>query len=190
MKSTSGSQSETHWVAQNRASQKWTKRELAGRLAWAVMQPLFRFSPRPLWAWRRMLLKLFGAQIGRDVHIFPSVKITIPWNLSIGDASALGDRVIVYALGSITIGQRVTVSQGAHLCAGTHDWKSPAMVLQKLPITIEADAWICADAFVGPDVRIGAEAILGARAVAMKNVPERAIMVGNPARQTGTRNND
>ncbi len=185
MKSTDPSRERADWVAQNRASQKWSKRALAARLAWALIQPLFRFSPRPLWGWRRMLLRLFGAQIGADVHVFPTVRITIPWNLSIGAASALGDRVIVYALGPISIAERVTVSQGAHLCAGSHDWKSPAMTLLKPPIKIGSDAWICADAFVGPNVEIGARAIVGARAVAMKDVPESAIVAGNPARQIG-----
>ncbi|MEP5151423.1 acetyltransferase [Planktotalea sp.] len=178
---------DTDWVAQNRASQKWTRREQVGRVAWALVYPLFRLSPRPFWAWRRTLLRMFGARIGREVHVFSTVRITIPWNLEVGDASALGDRVIVYALGPITIGERVTVSQGAHLCAGTHDWRDPAMTLLKPPINIGDDAWICADAFIGPDVEIGSHAIVGARAVISKTVEGRAIMAGNPARQIGNK---
>jgi putative colanic acid biosynthesis acetyltransferase WcaF len=42
--------------------------------------------------------------------------------------------------------------------------------------------WICTDAFVGPGVTVGEGAIVGARAVVVKDVPPRAIMVGNPAR--------
>ncbi|MGH1579307.1 acetyltransferase [Planktotalea sp.] len=187
MTQTGSSQRDKDWVADNRASQKWTRLELAGRVVWALVQPLFRFSPRPLWGWRRMLLRLFGAQIGRDVHIFPTARITIPWNLSAADSAAIGDRVIVYALGPIHIGARATISQGAHLCAGTHDWRGPAMTLLKPPITIAEDVWICADAFVGPDVSVGAKAILGARAVVMNDVPTEAIMMGNPAQQVGQR---
>jgi putative colanic acid biosynthesis acetyltransferase WcaF len=169
-------------IAANRVARKWTRKELTGRLLWRLARPMFAWSPRPLWGWRRMLLRLFGAKIGHDVHIYPSVRIAIPWNLTIGDQSAVGDRVILYALGPIALAERVTVSQGAHLCAGTHDYRDPAMGLLKAPIVIEGDAWICADAFVGPGVRIGARAIAGARCVVMKDVEPDAIMIGNPAR--------
>lgn len=126
------------------------------------------------------MVRCFGGQIGRDVHLHPTVRITIPWNLRIGDQAAVGDCAILYALGPIEIGPRATVSQYAHLCAGTHNWRDPARPLLKTPIQIGADAWVCADAFVGPGVRIGQGAILGARAVAMKDLPEAHIGVGNP----------
>lgn len=168
-------------VTKNRAVRKWTHKEMLGRILWSVAQPLFALSPRPLWGWRRILLRAFGAEVGRDVHLFPSVKITIPWNLVLEDQCAIGDRAILYALGSIKIGARATISQGAHICAGTHDWRQSDMQLVKLPVEIGADAWIAADAFVGPNVSIGAAAILGARAVAMKDVPPQSIAVGNPA---------
>lgn len=133
------------------------------------------------------MLRAFGAQIGADVHVYPSVRITMPWNLSLGDGCAIGSRVILYALGPITVGERATISQGAHLCGGNHDWRDAAMPLLKLPVSIGADAWVCADAFVGPGVRIGARAIVGARAVAMKDVAEGAIVAGNPAQMIGSR---
>lgn len=129
-----------------------------------------------------MILRLFGARIGREVCVFPSVRITVPWNVSIDDFSAVGNGVILYALGPITIGKRVTVSQYAHLCAGTHDYKDPKMPLIKSPIVIEDEAWICADAFVGPGVTIGARAIVAARGVAVKDVADCTIVGGNPAR--------
>lgn len=169
-------------VSANRSSRKWSRREMAGRLAWALAQPLFAWSPRPLWGWRRWLLRRFGARIGAEVHIYPSVRIAIPWNLAIGDQTAVGDRAILYALGPIAIGARTTISQGAHLCAGTHDWRRPDMPLLKPPIRIGDDVWICAEAFVGPGVTVADGAIVGARAVAMRDVAARAIVAGNPAR--------
>lgn len=160
---------------------------MAGRVAWALVHPAFAFSPRPLWGWRRAMLRAFGATVGREVQVHPTVRITIPWNLSIGDDSAVGDGVILYALGPTAIGARTTISQGAHLCAGTHDWRDPTMPLIKPPVSIGSDAWICADAFVGPGVTVGDAAILGARAVVMKDVGSGVIVAGNPARPIGTR---
>lgn len=169
-------------VKANRDAQKWTAREKAGRIVWALMHPLFAWSPRPFWSWRRQILRLFGARIGDEVHIYPTVRVTMPWNLTIGSQSAVGDNAILYALGPISLGSRVTISQGSHLCAGTHDWTAPDRPLLKPPIVIEDDTWICADAFVGPGVTIGKSAIVGARAVVMKDVVSGNVVAGNPAR--------
>ena len=169
-------------VTSNRDARKWTGREQAGRVLWALTGPLFRFSPRPLWGWRRILLRLFGAQVGKAVHVYPTVRITIPWNVRLGEHCSVGDRAIIYALGPITVGERATVSQGAHLCAGTHDWRNPEMPLVKPPIKIGNDTWVAADAFIGPGITIGDGAIVGARAVVMRDVAALDIVGGNPAK--------
>jgi putative colanic acid biosynthesis acetyltransferase WcaF len=169
-------------VSQNRQTVKWTPGEKVGRVLWAMASPSFRWSPRIFWGWRRMLLRLFGAKIGKHVHVYPSARITMPWHVSVGDFAAIGDRAILYALGPITIGARSVVSQYAHLCAGSHDWRDPAMPLLKQPIEIGADVWICADAFVGPGVKIGDHAVIGARAVVMKDVAANVVGHGNPFR--------
>lgn len=167
-------------VTANRKTRKWGQRALLARVLWAAVWPLFRCSPRPLWGWRRALLRLFGAQIGQGVHVYPTARVTMPWHLRIGDQAAVGDYARLYALGSITIGARATISQYAHLCAGTHDLCREDRALLKAPIVIGDEAWICADAFVGPNVTIGAAAVLGARAVAMRNLPAACTGVGNP----------
>jgi putative colanic acid biosynthesis acetyltransferase WcaF len=89
--------------------------------------------------------------------------------------------VTLYCLGPVSIGARVTISQGAHLCAGSHDLTRRSMPLLRPPITIADDAWICADAFVGPDVTVGEGAILGARGVALRPLDPWTIHAGNPA---------
>lgn len=169
-------------VAANRGARKYGLRAQAARVLWGLAWPLFALSPRPLWGWRRMLLRAFGARIGAEVHIYPTARITMPWNLEIGAEAAVGDCAILYALGLITIGARATVSQGAHLCAGSHDIARPDRPLIKPPIEIGANAWIAADAFVGPGVTIGRDAIVGARAVAMKDIAPGHLVVGNPAK--------
>lgn len=169
-------------IAANRASVKYSLRELLARAAWGPGGVVFRFIPRPFHGVRRGILRLFGAHIGREVHIHPTVRIFLPWKLSIGDQTAIGDRVVVYNLGPVTIGARVTVSQHAHLCAGTHDYRDPAFRLLRLPITIGDEAWICADAFIGPGTHVGNRAIVAARGVVVTDVPSGTIVAGNPAR--------
>lgn len=121
------------------------------------------------------------------MHIYPTARITIPWNLILGEGCAVGDHAILYALGPIMLGPRTTVSQYAHLCAGSHDWRNPAMLLTKPAIVVGADVWVCADVFLGPGVTVGDAAILAARAVVMRDVPSKTIVAGNPAQTIGKR---
>jgi len=175
-------------IAANRAKSEWTLTEQFGRALWDFFRrPLFLWTPRPLWAWRRVILRLFGARIGRNVRFHPSARIAIPWNLSADDNAAIGDAAILYSLGAISIGRDATISQHAHLCAGSHDFRRADLPLLRGPIAIAHGAWICADAFVGPNVKVGRMAIVGARAVVVRDVPDHAIVVGNPARIVGER---
>ena len=172
-------------VTANRCAQSWTGRDQLKRVLWALCLPLFRYSPRPMWGWRRFMLRNFGASVAEGVRVHPTVRIMMPWHLTLGAQAAVGDHAILYALGRIEIGARATVSQYAHLCAGTHDVADTARKLIKAPIVIGPDAWICADAFVGPHVNIGTGAILGARGVAMRDLGAGKTGFGNPMRIKG-----
>ena len=174
-------------VSANRRSLKYSRDEIVRRVVWGLCMPLFRFSPRPMFAWRAFLLRLFGAKIGANVHIYSSVTVYMPWNLEAGEWSAIGEHAYIYNLGRVIIGSKVTISQRAHLCAGTHDYRQADMPLIKPEIRIGDQAWICADAFIGPGVTVGEGAIAGARAVAIKDVAAWKIVAGNPAREIGTR---
>jgi putative colanic acid biosynthesis acetyltransferase WcaF len=168
-------------IEENRAATKYTRGEQIRRILWMFGHLLFRLTPRPCFGIRRTILRGFGARVGPKVNVYPSTHIYFPWNLTIGANSSIGEWALIYNLGPVTIGENATISQRAHLCGGTHDYRQPTMPLQKLPITISSNAWICADAFVGPNVRIGEGAIVGARAVVMKDVAPWTIVAGNPA---------
>jgi putative colanic acid biosynthesis acetyltransferase WcaF len=125
---------------------------------------------------------MMGATVGNKVHIYNSAMIYMPWNLTIGSQSSIGERALIYNLCPVFIGLEATVSQGSHLCAGTHDYEDPSMPLIKAPITVCDEAWVCADAFVGAGVTIGVGAVVGARGVVTKDVDAWMIVAGNPAR--------
>jgi len=147
----------------------------------------FQLSPRPCFAWRRAVLRAFGASLGDQVNIYPSSRIYFPWNLSVASCSAVAEDVLIYNLGFVTIGRNATISHGAHLCAGTHDYRRVDFPLLKPSIRIEDQAWICAEAFVGPGVVVGEGAVVAARAVVTKNVQPWTVVAGNPARSIGVR---
>ncbi len=143
---------------------------------------LYRPSPIPCHAWRRAVLRLFGARVGRGARPYPRCRIWAPWNLTLGDHSLLANGVECYSVAAITVGAYATVSQRSHLCSATHDYNDPAFPLVRRPILIGPHAWVAAEAFVGPGVTVGEGAVVGARAVAVKDVPAWAVVSGNPAR--------
>ena len=152
------------------------------RLLWGVVwMLLFRPSPKPCHAWRRFLLRLFGAKLGKGVHVYPSVKIWGPWNLHMDDHSCLAPYVDCYCAGSISIGAHSTVSQYCFLCTASHDYEQSGMPLTINPISIEDQAWICADVFVGPGVHIGQGAVVAVRSTVIKDIPAWIVAAGAPA---------
>ncbi|NOG55026.1 MAG: colanic acid biosynthesis acetyltransferase WcaF [Planctomycetes bacterium] len=165
--------------------------EKIGRMLWYLTEAtLFHWSPRPLYRWRNFLLRLFGAQVHKSARIRPTATIEVPWNLTVGRQSIVGDFAILYCLGPVSIGERVTISQFAHLCAGSHDFTRSDMPLLKPPIVIEDDVWVSADVFVGPGVRISRGVVVGARANVFNDLPAWKICVGSPAKPVRDREFD
>ena len=173
--------------AANQAARKYPRSEQALRIAWSVGRWLMRLSPRPMFAWRRLVLRLFGAKIGAQVRVYASTHIYMPWNVEIGDWAALGEDVFIYSLGRVTIGAKASLAYRTHVCAGTHDFTDPALPLLKPRVTIGEGVWIGTDAFIGPGVTVSRGALVGARAVVVSDVAALQIVAGNPARVIGTR---
>jgi len=154
------------------------------RLAWTCVWVLLgRWTPVPLFAWRRSLLRCFGARIDPTARIYPGVEVWYPPNLAMAAHACLGRDVTCYNMDRIELGARATVSQGAHLCTGTHDVDDADFQLVTKPITVCANGWIAAEAFVGPGVIVGEGAVLGARAVTFRHLDPWTIYAGNPARE-------
>lgn len=158
-------------------------RNRLARALWSIVyRCLFLPSPRPFHGWRIFLLRLFGAKIAGGCRVYPRVRIWAPWNLVMHSQASMADDVICYSMATVELGRRSVVSQGSHLCTGTHDHEDPNFQLVARPIHIGESAWVCADAFVGPGVRIGASAVIGARSVVTHDMPEWMVCAGNPCK--------
>lgn len=151
------------------------------QLWWLVDVMLFRPSPQLMYKWRAFILRLFGARIGRNVIIRPSVRITYPWKVDIGDYSWIGDDVVLYSLGEITIGSNTIISQKSYLCTGGHDYNSTSFDIYSKPIFIGDSVWIATDVFVAPGVVINNEVVVGARSSVFKNLDKAGLYLGTPA---------
>ena len=152
------------------------------RVLWSFVQAtVFRWSFHNWYGWRRWLLRCFGTRVGRNVRVRSSVRIEMPWNLQLGDGVVVGDGVVLYCLGQVSIGRRTTISQYAHLCAGTHDYTLRSFPLVTKPIVVGDEVWIATDAFIGPGVTVGDRSVVGARSTALKDVRPDMVVGGNPA---------
>ena len=137
--------------------------------------------------WRLFILKVFGATISGIPFVHSTVKIQIPWHLTMKHRSCLGDRSNAYSLGKIEILEGATVAQEVYLCTGTHDFEDPSLQLITKPITIGKNSFIGARAMILPGISIGEQAIVGAMSVVSKDVPDHQIVAGNPAKNIGER---
>lgn len=156
--------------------------KLTVQLWWIIQDTLFAWSPQMLFGWRRFLLRLFGARIGKKVNIRPSVKVTFPWKVSVGDYSWIGDDTVLYSLGEISIGSNVAVAHKVYFNTGSHDYSTPGFDIHSQSIRIEDECWITNDVYVAPGVTIGRGTVVGARSTVLKDLPEGKICVGYPAK--------
>lgn len=142
---------------------------------------LCSWTPKPANPWRLFWLKMFGAKILGKPFVHQRARIQIPWNLTLHNRAALGDRTNAYSLGKIVIHEHATVAQEAYICTGTHAFERPELNLITKPIIIGAHAFIGARAFIMPGVTIGEHAIVGACSVVTRSVPAKTRVKGNPA---------
>ncbi len=152
------------------------------RIVWIIFCSLFfnTWIPFPS-IFKVVLLRFFGAHIGKGVVIRTHVRIKHPWSLSIGDNVWIGESVWIDNLVEVNIGSNVCLSQGAFLFTGNHDYKSSSFDLITRPIDIENGVWIGADALVGPGVRCHSHSILVSGSATFANLEAYSIYQGNPA---------
>ena len=149
---------------------------------WAFLRSQIPGSPQ-----RRLILRMFGARIGRGVTIKPGVRVKFPWRLTIGDHSWIGEDVWIDNLAAVAIGSHCCISQGAYLCSGNHDWAAVAFDLRAEPIRICDSVWIGARSVVAPGVTIGEGSILALGSIATRTTPAWTINSGNPAKPVRSR---
>ena len=130
---------------------------------------------------KRMLLRLFGAKVGKGLVIKTKVRIKNPWRLTIGDNCWIGESVWIDNLENVDLGNNVSLSQGAMLLTGNHDYTISTFPYRLGRIKLEDGVWIGAQAVVCPDVVCKSHSILTVNSVTTKNLEAWSIYTGNPA---------
>lgn len=148
---------------------------------WYLTNFLFFRSFFPNYGFKRFLLRLFGAKVGKGVIIKPHVSIKFPWKLVIGNHVWIGEGVWIDNLAKVTLKDHSCVSQGALLLCGNHNYKRSSFDLLVSEITLEEGAWAGAKTVVCPGVRMGSHSLLTVGSIATANLEPYWIYQGNPA---------
>ncbi len=157
----------------------WTSKQKLVRLIWGTVGKIIWVC---LPCSRSMVLRMFGAKIGRGCTFSRSVEIIVPWNLTTGNNCHVAERAILYTLGTITLGDNVRVDTKAHLCAGSHDMRDTTFPLTRPPISIGDNSFIGIDAYIAPNVSLGLNTIVHPRASVYRSFDGNCELQGNPAR--------
>lgn len=138
--------------------------------------PLFVFSSVKI-----VLLRLFGAKVGKGVVVKPCVNIKYPWKLTIGNHAWIGENVWIDNLSEVIIGPNTCISQEALLLTGSHDATKKTFDFLSQPIILEEGVWIGAKAVVFGGVICKSHSILGLNSVAESQLDPYTVYKGNPA---------
>lgn len=151
-------------------------------LAWYFVNYYIFYSALPWpYGFKRWLLQLFGARVGKGLVIKTKVRIKNPWRLQIGQHCWIGESVWIDNLEDVTIGNNVCLSQGALLLTGNHDYTRRDFPYRLGKITLEDGVWIGAQSVVCPGVYCGTHSILTVNSVATRNLEPWQVYAGNPA---------
>ncbi|RYE23499.1 MAG: acyltransferase [Sphingobacteriaceae bacterium] len=139
-------------------------------------------------------------RIGEGTHV--RGKITVfdyGGKVEIGSNCYIGEGTRIWSADSVKIGSNVLISHNVNVIdSNSHEmhsierstrytdllkmpWKNKGSVVTS-PIIIEDYAWINFNAIILKGVRIGKGAIIAAGSVVTKDVPDYAIVAGNPAK--------
>lgn len=129
-----------------------------------------------------LILKVFGAEIGKGISIKPRVNIHFPWKLYVGDDVWIGEEVFILNFEPVRIESNTCISQRAFLCGGNHDYQDPSFSYRNKPIVVREGAWVGAQVFIGPGLTINEYAVISAGSIVYKDMPASMVCAGNPCK--------
>ena len=158
----------------------WTRgKNLFSEMIWQVFFKPMISSSLPGTFWRKYILIFFGAKLGKSIRLSPGIKIKMPWRLSIGDYSWIGEDVWIDNLSMVKISDNVCISQGVYFCTGNHNFKKINFNLICESITVESESWIGSKVIIGPGNVIGKGSVIKMGSIITKDIPPQSIFTEN-----------
>lgn len=172
-----------------------------GRISFALSYVMYYFWARHLpgsdvpYSMGSKKIRAFFARrmftsMGKNVNIEHGAFFASGKDISIGDNSGLGLNCRV--AGPLSIGNDVMMAPNVSIYTQNHETENiyrpmRLQTAEKKKVTIGNDVWIGANAIILPGVTVGDGAIIAAGAVVTKDVPDFAVVGGNPAKIIKTR---
>lgn len=141
----------------------------------------------PCHIFRRCLFRLAGIKIGKKSTLHIGARFYQPKNISIGKGTIIGDHVTLDGRDKLTIGNHVDIASEVMIFNSKHNIHSNDFHSIEIPVVIHDYVFIGPRAIIMPGVTIHKGAIIAANAVVTKDVPEKTIVAGIPAKEIGKR---
>lgn len=141
----------------------------------------------PLHVIRKLIFRLAGVKIGKKSTIHIGARFYQPKNISIGQGTIIGDHVTLDGRASLTIGSHVDIASQVMIFNSKHNVHSVDFHPIEKPVKIGDYVFIGPQAIIMPGITIAKGAIIAAAAVVTKDVPEKTIVGGVPAKEIGKR---
>ncbi|AIQ54434.1 hypothetical protein R70331_24870 [Paenibacillus sp. FSL R7-0331] len=128
--------------------------------------------------------KLIFEESGKQIAI--GKKAIVSRRIKIGNKSGIGEYCEIY--GTCYIGNNVLMAPECIIYTRNHNYKKKELIILnqgveiEKPVVIGDDVWIGRRAMIMPGCHIGNGAVIAAGSIVTKNVPEYALVGGNPAK--------
>ena len=132
---------------------------------------------------RDLLAELFGT-VGGDCHIEPPFRCDYGYNIHVGEDFYANVDCVVLDVCRVELGRNCALGPGVHVYTATHPLNPAERATGTefgRPVTVGDDVWIGGRAVLNPGVTVGDGAVVASGAVVTDDVPEGAVVGGNPA---------
>jgi len=136
---------------------------------------------------RNNIYRLAGIKINRGSTIHTGARFYQPKNIKIGKGSIIGHRAFLDGRAPLIIGDHVDIASEVMIYNSEHDLTDSKMTARQEPVLIGDYVFIGPRVIILPGVTIGRGAVIAAGAVVVKDVPEKIIVGGVPAKEIGKR---
>lgn len=143
---------------------------------WAAAELLFVSNPWQISSKLRVaVLRMFGAKIGDGVIFRPRTRVKLPWNLSVGDRSWIGEGVWIHNQALVHIGSDAVVSQDTFITTGSHAVRKDMGLITR-PVVISDGAWVTARCIVLGGATVGTSAVVGPGSVVSGSIEANTVI--------------